>query len=432
MARFLLATVPSAGHLLPVLPIARSLVARGHEVAWITGCAFEQRVVQTGVCFFAWPPAIDSSLIHVYDLYPELGQLEGLARAKYYLKHIFLGTCPMMLEVIDEALQVFPAQVFIGDNAMFALFLKGEMLGRPSAKLSLLPLGVPSRDTAPFGMGLQPGQGALARLRNRMLNDAVYGRMLRDLNDDANRLRQGLGLAPLDESFLISVWYIPQLVMQLSTPAFEYPRSDLPPHIHFIGPSLPDAADTFERTSWWCDLTRPEPVVLINQGTVEADAADLLLPAMEALRNEALLVVAVPLREEEVGDLLANVRAAPFIPFERLLPYVDVMVTNGGYGGTQASLAHGVPLVVAGNTDDKMEVAARVAWTGAGINLRTKRPSPTALRRAVQKVLANPVYRQQAQCIGDEFARYDAPRMAVALLEGLLRLSGQIRGMYIG
>ena len=420
MARFLLATVPSAGHLLPVLPIARHLVVRGHEVAWITGCAFEQRVVQTGACFFAWPPAIDSSLIHVYDLYPELGQLEGLARAKFYLKHIFLGTCPVMLEAIDEALQVFPAQVFIGDNAMFALFLKGEMLGRPSAKLSLLPLGVPSRDTAPFGMGLQPGRGALARLRNRMLNDFVYSQLLSDLNEEANRLRQGLGLAPLDESFLIAVWHLPQLVMQLTTPAFEYPRSDLPPHIHFIGPSLPDASNAFERPSWWRDLAGPEPVVLINQGTVEADAADLLLPAMEALRDEALLVVAVPLREEEVRALPANVRAAPFIPFDQLLPHVDVMVTNGGYGGTQAALAHGVPLVMAGKTDDKMEVAARVSWTGAGINLRTRRPSPSALRRAIQEVLANPAYRQQARRIGDEFARYDAPRRAVELLEGLV------------
>ena len=285
MARFLLATVPSAGHLLPVLPIAQRLVSCGYEVAWITGCAFEQRIVQTGACFFAWPPAIDSSINHIYDLYPEMGQLEGLARAKFYLKHIFLGTCPVMLEAIDEALQVFPAQVFIGDNAMFALFLKGEELGQPSAKLSVLPLGVPSRDTAPFGMGLQPGRSALARLRNRMLNDFVYSQLLSDLNDEANRLRQGLGLAPLEESFLIAVWHLPQLVMQMTTPAFEYPRSDSPPHIHFIGPSLPDALDTFERPSWWRDLAGPEPVVLINQGTVEANAADLLLPAIEALRD---------------------------------------------------------------------------------------------------------------------------------------------------
>ena len=96
------------------------------------------------------------------------------------------------------------------------------------------------------------------------------------------------------------------------------------------------------------------------------------------------------------------------------------MVTNGGYGGTQLALAHGIPLVVAGNTDDKMEVAARVSWSGAGINLRKKRPSAAAVRAAVRKVLVDPAYRASAQHIAQDFARYDAPLRAADLLEELL------------
>ena len=63
------------------------------------------------------------------------------------------------------------------------------------------------------------------------------------------------------------------------------------------------------------------------------------------------------------------------------------MVTNGGYGAVQRALSMGVPLVVAGNTEDKPEVAARVAWTGAGVNLRTGTPTPSAVRAAVREVL---------------------------------------------
>ncbi|MDX1414808.1 MAG: hypothetical protein R3293_11505 [Candidatus Promineifilaceae bacterium] len=420
MARFLLATVPSTGHLLPVLPVARRLVSRGHEVAWITGAAFAARVTQTGARFFAWPPAIDFSINHIYDLYPELEHLERWARAKFYLKEIFLGTCLPMMAAIDKVLQTFPAQVFVGDNAMYALFLKGEMMDLPSAKLSVLPLGVPSRDTAPFGLGLQPGRGAMPRVRNRLLNFLFYSILLRGLNKDANQLRRELSLAPLNESFLIAAWTMPQLVMQMTTPAFEYPRSDLPAHIHFIGPSLPATVPEFERPSWWPGLEGSKKIVFINQGTVERDTGDLINPAIEALGAEDLLLVAVPMLGRDMEELPTNVCGAPYIPFEQLLPYVDVMVTNGGYGGTQAALAHGVPLVVAGNTDDKMEVAARVAWTGAGINLWTRRPSPWKLNRAVKELLGDPAYRQQAQRIGDDFARYNAPRRAAELLEALL------------
>jgi hypothetical protein len=55
-----------------------------------------------------------------------------------------------------------------------------------------------------------------------------------------------------------------------------------------------------------------------------------------------------------------------------------------------------VPLVVAGTTEDKPEVAGRVAWSGTGIDLRTGTPSPTRLRRAVRSALADPRYRIEA------------------------------------
>ena len=73
----------------------------------------------------------------------------------------------------------------------------------------------------------------------------------------------------------------------------------------------------------------------------------------------------------------ANARQAPFLPYDRLLPRTSVTVTNGGWGGVLASLAAGVPLVVAGGTLDKPEIARRVAWSGTGVDLRTGTPRRT-------------------------------------------------------
>ena len=82
------------------------------------------------------------------------------------------------------------------------------------------------------------------------------------------------------------------------------------------------------------------------------------------------------------------------------------MVTNGGYGGVQYALAHGVPLVVAGVSEDKPEVAARVHWSGTGINLRTGRPTQPAIRAAVRSVLQDPSYRQRAAELSADMAQY--------------------------
>jgi UDP:flavonoid glycosyltransferase YjiC (YdhE family) len=119
------------------------------------------------------------------------------------------------------------------------------------------------------------------------------------------------------------------------------------------------------------------------------------------------------------GPVPDNARVEAFVPHTALLPHVDLMITNGGYGGVMTALAHGVPLIVAGTTEEKPEIAARVAWSGAGLDLRTKRPSPRQIADATRTVLGDPRYRRNAERIRDDFGRHDAPREAADLLEEL-------------
>jgi UDP:flavonoid glycosyltransferase YjiC (YdhE family) len=104
----------------------------------------------------------------------------------------------------------------------------------------------------------------------------------------------------------------------------------------------------------------------------------------------------------------ANSVVAEFVPFDTLLPRADVLVTNGGWGGVHFALRHGVPIVVAGSTEDKNEVAARIVRSGAGIRLRSTRP--TAIRRAVRTVLDDPGYRERARSLAKELSGLDGAR----------------------
>lgn len=97
------------------------------------------------------------------------------------------------------------------------------------------------------------------------------------------------------------------------------------------------------------------------------------------------------------------------------------MVTNGGYGRIHFALTHGVPLVGGGQSEDKTEICARIAWSGVGVNLKTTAPTPSQIRNAVCKVLDERSYRVAALRVRDELARHDAPTEAADLLEGLGR-----------
>jgi UDP:flavonoid glycosyltransferase YjiC (YdhE family) len=81
-----------------------------------------------------------------------------------------------------------------------------------------------------------------------------------------------------------------------------------------------------------------------------------------------------------------------------------VFVTNGGYGGVQYALRYGIPIVATGRQEDKPEVGARVAWSGAGRQIRSDGPTPRRLRREILEVLSRPRYRQESQRVSADMA----------------------------
>jgi UDP:flavonoid glycosyltransferase YjiC (YdhE family) len=116
------------------------------------------------------------------------------------------------------------------------------------------------------------------------------------------------------------------------------------------------------------------------------------------------------------GAVPRNAVLARYVPYDLLLPHVDVFVTNGGYTGVTLALAHGVPMVQAGATEEKADIGARIAWSGTGIRLLPTPPSPAEVRAAVLRVLADPAYRDAAGRLRDEMAQHDAGRDGASLL----------------
>jgi len=211
------------------------------------------------------------------------------------------------------------------------------------------------------------------------------------------------------------------LYLQPTVPAFEFPRSDLPENVHFIGPLLPNLKGNFQTPAWWSDLEHAnKPVVLVTQGTVATQADELIEPTIQALANEDVLVVATVDPKQLNIPIPANVRMEKFIPFDQLMPLVDVMVTNGGYGGVTLALAQGVPVICGGNTEDKPEVSNRAAYTGVGINLKTNRPTIDQIKTAVKTVLTDSRYKMNADYMKEDFAQQNAAVEAAVLIEKLM------------
>jgi MGT family glycosyltransferase len=314
--------------------------------------------------------------------------------------------------------------VLLCDETHFGMGLTREVSGLPLAWLSTSIYFFRSRDTAPLGLGLPPRGSRIGRARNALLYLAADALLLRDLRTAADDMRAGVGLGRLPGGALQNIARPPDLYLMGTVPAFEYPRTDLRPGTHFVGPFTSPADPDFRPPSWWPDLDGNRPVVHVTEGTVNFSQQRLIRPAIDAMADHDALIVATtggtPVDQLGITPLPDNVRVEPFLPHAHLLPHVEVMVTNGGYGGVQMALANGVPLVVAGATEEKPEVAAHVAHAGVGINLRTLNPTPRQLRRAIDEVLSKPAFRRRALELQRQYRSHNGPQTAARLIAGLL------------
>lgn len=422
MASILIGSNAYVGHVTPLLPIARELVERGHDVRFYTGRAFRSRVAATGARFLPVRPELEVDEHDPTARFPERAGLSGVKLIKHIVRHEFAADGLAQFEDFRAILAEEPADLMLVESTFAGARWVHERGGPPWAVLNITPLMLGSRDTAPGGFGLPPGRGPAGRLRDRMLRRLVH-RTFRAEIRLFDQLRESIGL-PATGEYLTQAPLSPYLFLQGTVPAFEYPRADLPPQVHFVGPLLPAPPTGYVRPAWWPDLDAGRPVVHVTQGTLQIDDAQLISPTIRALADEDVLVVATtggrPVESLGMDRLPGNVRIERFVPHAELLAQVDVMVTNGGYNGFQAALANGVPLVATGRTEDKPEVCARVAWAGVGVNLKAATPSEARIRAAVRRVLSDPSYRHRAQLLEAAMRAHDAPAEAVDLIERLV------------
>jgi UDP:flavonoid glycosyltransferase YjiC (YdhE family) len=229
-----------------------------------------------------------------------------------------------------------------------------------------------------------------------------------------------LNCEPLSMNLVHSVVELADTYLQLTVPSFEFPR-EIPGSVKFIG-ALPMVPNQAPLPSWAHELDGTRKVVLVTQGTVANHNFGLLVaPTLAALADEPDILVVATAGGRSVdaipGPIPSNARLADYLPFEWMLTKADVLVTNGGYGSVNQALSFGIPIVAAGLTEDKADVNVRIAWSGAGIDLRTNEPTPQAIRDAVRTVLDEPECRRHARGLAAEFACHDARAEILRLVE---------------
>ncbi|WNY34233.1 hypothetical protein Q9Q99_01540 [Curtobacterium flaccumfaciens] len=259
----------------------------------------------------------------------------------------------------------------------------------------------------------------MARARNRLLTAALHPVLTRPLRRAVDAVLAEVGAPPstidtfdfayraFDTLFQMSVRELSTRAASSRTRSGSSVRSWPVPRRR-PRPTCPRGGTTWTPTPRWCSSPRGPSTPSTSAGSSRRPCAPWRTRTSSSSRPRGGRPV--DQLERALGTALpANARVATFLPYDQLLPRCSVVVTNGGFGGVQRALAHGVPLVVAGSTEDKPEVAARVAWAGCGRNLRSGTPRPRAIRRAVLEVLSTSTHRARSRQVAASIAALPDP-----------------------
>jgi len=386
--RILVTFTGGTGHVLPLLPFARALRARGHDVL-VTGQEAVRSVAERAEFSFApsggatlADPGARGELIAVDRTHEEevLGQGFAGRTARARVPRLF------------ELVRGWHADVVLRDEVDFGAVVAAECAGVPHVAVVVLAAGgmlrpdvvAPSLDAVRAEHGLAPDPG-LAELHRH------------------------LTLVPMPPSF--------------RNPDHPLPATAVPVQPAVLSAEEPMPDDEASRALAWLARREGGPIVHATLGTVfHQESGDLFTRVLAGLSEGDADVVVTVGREidpAELGPRPDHVHVARYLPQALLLPHCDLVVSHGGSGTVINALTLGVPLVLLPMGADQPWNADRCETMGVGVVLDPLTASPTDIGAAVGEVLGSPTYRHAAMLLREEALPLSNADEAAALMEQL-------------
>lgn len=423
--KVLFGTVPADGHFNPLTGLAKHLQASGCDVRWYASPLFTKKLEKLGIHHYPFVKALDLNQDNLGTVLPQRALIEDpAAKLDFDMIEVFAKRAPEYYEDIKEIYQSFPFDIMIADSVFTAIPFVKSLMNIPVLSIGIVPLAENSVDLAPYGMALPPATSEAERAKYAELRELMTTVVFKKSTDTYDDILNSYNI-PHERSFLFDLLIREATsYLQIGTPSFEYERSDIGKNVRFVGALM--AYSEQQQTPWFDErLKKYKKVVLLTQGTVERDINKLIIPTLEAFKGTDVLVVTATannqtaaLRAQYPQD---NIIVEDYIPFDEIMPYTSVYVTNGGYGGTLLSIKHKVPMVAAGIHEGKSEICARIGYFKLGINLATDTPTSEQVEEAVNKVLADGSYKEHVVRLADEINTYNAIETSAGYVAKLIQ-----------
>src|SRR4051812_45732376 len=332
--RIVFATTRGAGHLGPLIPVARACRRAGHEVLVaghpdVAPHAERARMPFTAV---AKPAAEPVAMLNA-----SVAGLPPRERMEHAVRGLYAGSCaraalPGMLAAIED----FDADLVVRETCEFASCVAAERLDVPHVRAGM------TLSSAAEDLALRFAAPALDELREMLWLDP---------DPDAERAR--------------GVPMIKQAPRSLDDRGHRAPGPILRYRDTAPAPQeLPDFWDGSDAPLVYVTFGSEVPQQVFFPGLYRA-----AIDAVADLPVRVLVTIGDTRDPADLGPLPPSVHVERWVAQAAVMPAAAAMVAHGGAGTTLTALAGGVPMAMIPLFSDQPDNAARVADAGAGIVL---------------------------------------------------------------
>ena len=406
---------PFAGHLYPMLLIARGLRARGFERQRVLSTPTAARATRAaGLPFVPILEGADAAIMEVANGRAHVGRgPRGLVR-QFRETLRFLETAQ---EETRALWRTSAPDIAIVDSVLPTVGVSARGCGSRwwTSMASLSPTETRTGTPSYLG-GWRPGGTPLHALRDRAGRTAtrtfkrVVGRLFRG---DLERV----GFPAVYRQDGTEAVYSDDVILGLGHEAFEFAR-DWPPAMRFVGCPVGSPIASVAPTPEYVQGKRHLFVTLGTHLHWAKDDAFLRALAVGERLDDWEIHFSRGNPRGDVHERRGNVVDVAYVPYGEQLARYDVILHHGGAGITYAALAQGVPSLVWPRDFDQFDNAARVVALGAG--LRT-RGSVRRMVRDVRRLAGDGSFRAAADALSHRFNARSPVDEVSALLRHAVR-----------
>ena len=376
--------IPAHGHTNPTLGLVRSLTEAGHQVWYFSFEEFREKIENAGATFIGCDG---------YDFEMEdKGNADRVGKDKVYATELLVSSTLALDEMTSRVLGEIRPDIVVSDSVAFWGKLAAMKHGLPYVsstttfafnKYSAKYMQESAWDIARMLMALPRINKQLKRLRDKGYPVKSLLDIVQNDNDTNTIVYTSKYFQPCSETF-----------------------SD---RYHFIGPSIRPVTEPMEKTA--------DKLVYISMGTVNQNR-EFYRNCINALgKTDWQGVISMGTNPEHYEELPDNIHIYESVDQMAVLSIADAFITHCGMNSASEGLYFQVPLVLFPQTPEQDAVAKRVEELGAGVRLKSI--SEEDVMQALQQVLYEPGYKENATKISESFRSCGGAEEAGAFLESV-------------